>query len=139
MPVTSKIDKKRNLTIFTLSGELTIDEILGALKSFWEDRELTLNTLWDTQNAIVTNLKLPDIENIAGFIGQNRNRFEERKDGKAAIVAPTDLQYGLSRILGTLYERENVPIKLQPFRTMDEAIQWLGYSDDLLELKTGSL
>jgi hypothetical protein len=135
MPITSKVDKTRNLTIFTLTGELGIDEILGALKSFWEARELTLNTLWDARNAIVTNLKSSEIENIAEFVGQNRNRFEERKNGKAAIVAPTDLQYGLSRILGTLYERENVPIKLQPFRTMGEAIQWLGYSADFLDLK----
>ncbi len=128
MPITSKVDKIKNLTIFTLTGELTIDKILGALKSFWEAHELTLNTLWDARNAVVTNLKSSEIENIAGLIGQYRNRFEERKDGKAAIVATTDLQYGLSRILGTFYEREDVPIKLQPFRTMEEAIKWLGQS-----------
>jgi hypothetical protein len=128
MPITLKVDKKRNLTIFSLTGELTMNEILGALKSFWEGRELTLNTLWDTRNAVVTKLKSSEIGNIAGFIGQYRNRFEERKNGKAAIVATTDLQYGLSRILETLYQRENVPIKLQPFRTMEEAIQWLGQS-----------
>jgi hypothetical protein len=138
MPVTTKVDKTKNLTIFTLTGELTINEILGALKSFWEGRDLTLNTLWDARNAIVTNLKSSEIGNIAGLIGQYRNRFEERKNGKAAIAASTDLQYGLSRILGTLYEREEVPIKLHPFRTMEEAIQWLGYSADLPELKTGS-
>ena len=51
MPITSKVDKTKNLTIFTLTGELTIDEILGALKSFCEAHELTLNTLWDTRNA----------------------------------------------------------------------------------------
>ena len=135
MPITSEVDKTRNLTIFTLTGELTLDEILGALKSFWEDRELTLNTLWDARNAIVTNIRSSELQNIAGFIGQYRNRFEERENGKAAIVAPTDLQYGLSRILGTFYEREGLPIKLQPFRTMEEAIQWLGYSADLLEVK----
>jgi hypothetical protein len=128
MPITLKVDKKRNLTIFSLTGELTMNEILGALKSFWEGRELTLNTLWDTRNAVVTKLKSSEIGNIARFIGQYRNRFEERKNGKAAIVATTDLQYGLSRILETLYQRENVPIKLQPFRTMEEAIQWLGQS-----------
>ena len=128
MPITSKVDKTRNLTIFTLTGELTIDEILGALKSFWEGHDLTLNTLWDARNAVVTNLKSSEIGNIAGFIGQYRNRFEERKNGKATIVASSDLQYGLSRILETLYERENVPIKLQPFRKMEEAIQWLGQS-----------
>ena len=128
MPITSKVDKIINLTLFTLTGELTIDEILGALKSFWEARELTLNTIWDARNAIVTNIKSSEIETIAGFIGQYRNRFEERKNGKAAIVATTDLQYGLSRILETLYERENAPIKLRPFRTMEKAIQWLGQS-----------
>jgi len=128
MPITSKVDKKMNLTTFTLTGELTMDEIIGALKSFWEGRELTLNTLWDTRNSVVTNLKSSEIGNIAGFVGQYRNRFEERKNGKAAIAASTDLQYGLSRILGTVYEREDVPIKLHPFRTMEEAIQWLGQS-----------
>jgi hypothetical protein len=135
MPITSKIDKRMNLTTFTLTGELTMDEILGALKCFWGGRELTLNTLWDTRNAIVNNLKSSEMGNIAEFIGQNRNRFEERKDGKAAIVASTDLQYGLSRILGTLYERESVPIKLRPFRKMEEAIQWLGQSSDLPDLQ----
>jgi hypothetical protein len=126
MPITSKVDKIKNLTIFSLTGELTMDEILGALKSFWEGQDLTLNTLWDARNAVVTNLKSSEIGNIAGFIGRYRNRFEERKNGKATIVASSDLQYGLSRILGTHYERESVPIKLHPFRTMEEAIQWLG-------------
>ncbi|MGD2029697.1 MAG: hypothetical protein PVG86_07125 [Desulfobacterales bacterium] len=130
MPITTKVDRTRNLTIFTLTGELSIDEILGTLKSFWEARELTLNTLWDARNAIVTNLRSSELENITGLLGQYRNRFEERKNGKAAIAASTDLQYGLSRILGTLYEREDVPIKLHPFRTMEEAIQWLGYRVD---------
>ena len=139
MPITSKVDKTRNLTIFSLTGELTLDEIFGALKSFWESRELTLNTLWDTRNAVMTNLRSSELENITEFISKYRNRFEERKNGKTAIAASTDLQYGLSRILGTLYEREEVPIKLHPFRTMEEAFQWLGYGDDLPELKTGSL
>ena len=128
MPITSRVDRTRNLTTFSLTGEMTIDEILGALKSFWEGSELTLNTLWDTRNAVVTNLGSSEIENIVAFIGQNRNRIKKRKNGKAAIVASTDLQYGLSRIFGTLYERENIPIKLHPFRTMEKAIQWLRLS-----------
>lgn len=126
MPITSKIDKARNLTIYTLTGEVAIDEIHGALKSFWEANKLTLNILWDARNAIVTNLRSSEIKNITTFISQYSNRFEERKDGKAAIVAPTDLQYGLSRILKNSYEIENFPTKLHSFRTMEEAIQWLG-------------
>ena len=129
MPITSQVDKSKNLTIYTLTGELTIDEIHEALKSFWEAHELTLNLLWDARSAIVTNLKSSDIESIATFISQYRDRFEERKDGKAAIVASTDLQYGLSRIVEALYEIEDFPTNLQAFRTIEEAIQWLGQDE----------
>jgi hypothetical protein len=59
------------------------------------------------------------------FIGQYRHRFEERKGGKTAVVASSDLQYGLSRILGTLYEIKDFSTQLQTFRQMDEALRWL--------------
>lgn len=37
-----KLTKQKNLTICTLVGELTLDDILKAIKSFWEAHELTL-------------------------------------------------------------------------------------------------
>ena len=125
MPITSQIDKTKNLTIYTLVGELTLDDILNAIKSFWEAHELTLGILWDLRNANLTNLKSSDIERIAGFIDQYGYRFEERKGGKAAVVASSDLQFGLSRVLETLYEIKDFPAKLQIFRIMDEAMAWL--------------
>ena len=125
MPITSQVDKSKNLTIYTLTGELTIDEIHEAVKSFWEAHELTLNALWDARRAKLTNLESSDMESITAFIGQYTHRFEERKGGKSAVVASSDLQYGLSRILGTLYEIKDFPTKLQTFRQMDEAMEWL--------------
>ena len=67
MPITSQVDKSKNLTIYTLTGELTIDEIHEALKSFWEAHELTLNLLWDARSAIVTNLKSSDTREYCNF------------------------------------------------------------------------
>jgi hypothetical protein len=125
MPITSHVDKTKNLTIYTLVGELTLDDILNGIKSFWEAHELTLGILWDARNANLTNLKSSDIERITGFIDQYGHRFEERKGGKAAVVASSDLQFGLSRVLGTLYEIKDFPAKLQIFRIMDEAMAWL--------------
>lgn len=125
MPITSKVDKTKNLTIYTLTGELTLDDIQNAIKSFWEAHELTLKGLWDARRAKLTNLKSSDIESIAVYIGQFRHRFEERKDGKSAVVASSDLQYGLSRILSTLYDIEDFPTQLKIFRIMDEALEWL--------------
>lgn len=34
MPTTSQVNKTKNLTIYTLVGELTLDDILKAIKSF---------------------------------------------------------------------------------------------------------
>ena len=125
MPITSQVDKTKNLIIYTLTGELTIDDIQNKIKSFWEAHDLTLNTLWDARNAKLTNLKSSDMERITALISQYRHRFEERRGGKSAVVASSDLQYGLSRILGTLYEIEAFPTQLKIFRIMDEAFQWL--------------
>jgi hypothetical protein len=125
MPITSQVDKTKNLVIYTLTGELTLDDIQSTIKSFWEAHELTLNALWDARRAKLTNLESSDMESITAFIGQYTHRFEERKGGKSAVVASSDLQYGLSRILGTLYEIKDFPTKLQTFRQMDEAMEWL--------------
>ena len=125
MPITSQVDKTKNLTIYTLTGELTVDDIQNAIKSFYKAPELTLKGLWDARSAKLTDLKSSDMESIAVFIGQFRNRFEERKGGKSAVVASSDLQYGLSRILGTLYDIEDFPTQLKIFRIMDGAMEWL--------------
>jgi hypothetical protein len=125
MPITLKVDTAKSLTIFTMTEEPDIDEIHNAIKSFWEAHELTVSALWDVRYANLTNLKSSDIENIAAIIRQYAHRFEERKAGKTAIVASSDLQYGLSRILGTFYEIEDFPTQLKIFRLMEEAIKWL--------------
>ena len=125
MPITSQVDKTENLTIYTLFGDLTSDDIQIAIKSFWEAHGLTLKGLWDARSAKLTNLKSSDMENIAVFVGRFRHRFEERKGGKSAIVASTDLQYGLSRILKSLYDIEDFPTQLKIFRIMNEAMEWL--------------
>lgn len=129
MPITSQVDKTKNLVIYTLTGELTLDDIQSTIKSFWEAHELTLNALWDARRAKLTNLESSDMESITALIGQYTHRFEEREGGKSAVVASSDLQYGLSRILGTLYEIKDFPTKLQTFRQMDEAMEWLDQNE----------
>ena len=42
---------------------------------------------------------------------------------RMAVVSPQDLQFGLSRIFGTLAEDAGVPVDV--FRSTEEAIEWL--------------
>jgi len=129
MPITSQVDKTKELIIYTLTEELTLGEIQSTIKSFWEAHELMLNALWDARSAKLTNLKSSDMETVAAIVGQYAHRFEERKAGKTAVVASSDLQYGLSRILGTFYEIEDFPTQLKIFREMEEALGWLDQDD----------
>jgi len=130
MPITSHVDKTKNLIIYTLTGEPTLDDIRSKIKSFWEAHALALNALWDVRQAKLTDLKSSD-GSITALIGQYTHRFEERKGGKSAVVASSDLQYGLSRILGALYEIKDFPTQLKIFRIMDEAFEWLDQDKQL--------
>jgi hypothetical protein len=49
---------------------------------------------------------------------------------KCAVVAPSDLSYGLSR----MYQLGSSPpnVRLQVFRTFDSALSWLGLCDERL-------
>jgi len=88
MPITSQVDKTKKLIIYTLTGELTLDEIQSTIKSFWEAHELTLNALWDARSAKLTNLESSDMESITAFIGQYAHRFEERKGNPTPDFSP---------------------------------------------------
>ena len=64
-----------------------------------------------------------DIQEMARFLAGHSDRFGER----LAMVAPTDLAYGLMRMGGVTAEALGAEPKV--FRTADEALQWLRGQD----------
>lgn len=63
-----------------------------------------------------------EIRMVAEFLGP----YAERIGGRVAVVAPSDVLYGLSQ-MGAVYS-EAVGVSAQVFRTSDEALKWLGVS-----------
>jgi hypothetical protein len=49
---------------------------------------------------------------------------------RTAIVAPTDLLYGFSRMYQSLAELREAPSTIEVFRTVEEAREWLGLKGD---------
>jgi len=49
---------------------------------------------------------------------------------KTAIVAPGDLSFGLSRMYGVYNEHANETVRV--FRTVEDALRWLGRTEDAL-------
>ena len=123
MPITSQINEERQLTVFTATGELSFDEVRNAITSFYE-ADHTLNVLWDMREATARELSSRQVEQIAQLLEEYGGRS---KGVRTAIVTPTDLNYGLSRMLVSLVEirEENHPVLMKVFRTMDEALSWI--------------
>ena len=63
-----------------------------------------------------------EIRMVAEFLGPYANRI----GGRVAVVAPSDVHYGLSQ-LGGVYS-DGVGVSAQVFRSFDEALKWLGVS-----------
>jgi hypothetical protein len=123
MTITSQIDKERQLTVFTGTGDLSFEEVRNAIASFYEG-DHSLRVLWDLRDAAAREITSPQVEQIAIILKE----YGERAKGvKTAIVTPTDINYGLSRMLISLIEirEQPYPVFMKVFRTMDEAVSWL--------------
>ena len=123
MPITSRVDEENQLTIFTGTGDLSFDEVRDAITSFYEGN-YTLKVIWDLCDATAREISSRQVEQIALLLEEYGGRS---KGVRTAIVTPTDLNYGLSRMLISLVEirEERYPVFMKAFRTMDEAENWL--------------
>lgn len=60
-----------------------------------------------------------DIRMVAEFLGP----YADRIGGRCAVVAPTDVHFGLSQMAAI--HSEGVGVAAQVFRTAEEALKWL--------------
>ncbi len=124
MPITSNIDKVKELTIFKVIDALCFDEVITAVKTFYIEKP-TQNVLWDLIDTTEIELTSEEVEKVASF----RPRKEgKRALGKTAFVAQQTVFYGLSRMFEIQSEIHRVPHKIKVFRSMDEALQWIDKS-----------
>ena len=123
MPITSRVDEENQLTIVTGTGDLSFGEVRDAITSFYEG-DHSLKVLWDLRAAAAREISSRQGEQIALLLKEYGGRS---KGIRTAIVTPTDLNYGLSRMLISFVEirEERYPVFMKVFRSMDEATIWL--------------
>lgn len=121
MPITTHIDKTKDLVTHTATGILTFDEVMLVVKTFYHG-DPTKNVMWNLLKAEDITLTSEEIERIATF----KPRFQgKREPGKTVIVAQDDLDYGLSRMFIMENAISNAPHSVMVFRNINEARQWL--------------
>ena len=126
MPISYDIDREKNLTVFTLSGELNFHDFKSTLDHYRKIGPTSLE-LYNTSSLSGKRLSSDELNMLTNYLSQYTN---VRPPGsKTAIVASDDLDYGLSRMISTLTEGRTV-YNIQAFRSMDEANEWLLIADE---------
>jgi hypothetical protein len=121
MPITSRIDSSRDLTIHTAKGDVSIDEIMEKVEALYGSSHRTLNVLWDFRNAALSRIPSEDIRSLIDLAEPHRKI--PRKGGKTAIVVQTAVDFGLSRMYENLADR--LPHETMVFQSMEEALHWI--------------
>jgi hypothetical protein len=122
MPIKLHVDQSKNLCTFIVDGPIYMAEIQAAIKRFYENANPppSKHILWDLRNASVDKLRSDEAVQLANYAAN----FDKRKEiGKTAIVASSDVVFGVSRI----FEAHviNPSIKFNVFRDIDESREWL--------------
>lgn len=112
--------REQQIIITNASGRLTLDNMKKHMQTVQKhpDIEPDFNHIFDLREAVKIDITTGDVKQLAEF-----SFFNEQS--KRAIVAPTDLFYGMSRMYEVFKNESSVNIKV--FRNYEEAKEWVGY------------
>ena len=127
MPITTTADERIGLTTHLCEGDIALQDVLDALDRFYRDPSLPDRVLWDFTGDVNLMLSSADVQQIAVYPA--RYAVDGRlKGGRRAILARSDLGFGLARMMDA--HKENSPeltaYETRAFRERDEALRWLG-------------
>ncbi|MDR3581356.1 MAG: hypothetical protein P4L44_15455 [Oryzomonas sp.] len=110
------------LTIRKIIGEVTASVLMDNLRQFYAGH-VTENVIWDLTDGSIGNLTSSNMKQISELV---LHHAHTRIDGKTAIAAPENVDFGMSRMLHTYADIGNIPFETQIFRTLAEAAKWVG-------------
>jgi len=131
MPILYKIVPDKNFAYVKASRKVTVDEIMTAGARMFAEAEWAngFNILCDYRETTEFNLSNEDIQRVVAQDKAHEPNFDK---SKSAIVATSDLVFGLSRMWEILSENTNLTTMV--FRDIHKAIAWLKIDMDFLAL-----
>ncbi len=122
MAIIVNVDDDKQLTLYTIIGNISVEDLMTALKRFYEDRPTT-NVLWDFTNASGTPPSSQEKDAIFDFIKKHSNK---RSRGNIAVIAPQNLGDKMSKMVQEGTMELNLPLQIETFQSIEEALQWFG-------------
>ena len=120
--IETHIDPEKDLTIHTASGEISADEILGRIRSYYAG-EVTSLLMWDLTAADLRSLTASDVQQ---FVDLTNSVTAPRAGGKTALVVSTTLAFGMGRMYELSKDLAADQIDRKTFRDRKTALEWLG-------------
>jgi hypothetical protein len=121
--IETSIDYQLNLTVHTVSGNLSSQELLDKLETYYQGRPTQL-ILWDFMDATWSGITNDELQEL-----MRKAKKYSRKGGKTAFVFSTDIDFGIGRMVETYGELEKYDYEFSNFRDMKDAEKWLGISE----------
>jgi hypothetical protein len=121
MPISYEIDRERGLIWTRCIGVSTLEEVLAHFGELRSQPNLPegMDVLLDLSE--MTNA--PERDQLRSVAGEVKDLTPKLRWGAIAIVAPTDLLFGMSRMFGIFSEGHFADTGV--FRTIGEAERWL--------------
>ena len=123
MPITVTEESDTFVTL-TITDPYSFEDWQAALKPFLA-KHTPLRLLVDRRNAAPPTGDI--VERMAAFLGSSADQV---KGWRAAVVADSDAAYGVARMLELTAEARGVPLRIQTFRSLDDAKRWLTTSQE---------
>jgi len=121
MEITSEI--KNNVRYQVVKGVIDINELVKYLEDIYSsaDFDTNIDVFWDLRLADFSSVTVEEIHSFMSFVGEH---WGKEGKAKAAIVAPDDLGFGLSRMYEMLMDSETSS-DIRVFRDFDQAKEWI--------------
>ncbi|MEM7468990.1 MAG: hypothetical protein AAF387_19190 [Pseudomonadota bacterium] len=126
MSISLEYNADNNILYGSYKGAFTFEQFETQLKELVSgaDYPADVPTIWDLSETDISQFDWQFIEELLAI----RRRFPERGNAYIAIVAPSDLTFGLSRMYAS--RGDSLPQSMQVFRDIADAEAWLQQSLD---------
>ncbi len=123
MSVTMQIDQTAGVIISVIEGDASGEDVLSAMDEVQTHANYrpNMSALWDLTGANLVGGKTDQLRSVVDGIAKRRDK---RGVGyRVAIVAPSDVAFGISRQYEAYADR--LPFSLRVFRDREEGWRWL--------------
>ncbi len=115
------VDKLSGIARITFSGRVTHNDVVAAIFQLLDhpDFRSDMPSVWDYRGCEVEGFSEEEMRQLGEVAHQTSGRHNE---ARLALVAGSDLQFGLSRMFIML--NEIVHLEFEVFRDINEAERW---------------